>query len=278
MRRLFLSLLLPLLALAPPAARAVELRPVTLPGPEGTPLRALLALPPAGAPLGVPVVALHGCGGIGAAGAALRAPARERDWAARLVEAGHPVLFPDSFGSRGLGPACGRPEHPARPDPVRAADALAAAAWAQAQSWAAPGGVLLLGWSHGGSTVLAAAARAEPGLVRAAVAFYPGCLAARRAGTMAAIPLLLLLGEADDWTPARFCQGWAAAQPPGRVEAVLYPGAGHGFDAPGEAPPRALELPDGRRVTAGAHPAARSLAMPRALAFLAAHAGPASRP
>lgn len=273
-----LVLALALLAGAlPRAAAAQDYRSVAIPGPGGVTLRALLALPPEGTPPGVPVVALHGCAGLGTV-EQLRAPTRERDWTRRLLAQGHPVLLPDSFGSRGLGPACGRPDHPAGAEAVRGDDSLAAAAWAQAQPWAAPGGVLLLGWSHGGSTVLAAAAHAPPGLLRAGVAFYPGCFAARRAGTTSAIPLLLLLGQDDNWTPARFCQAWAAAQPEGRVEVVTYPGAGHGFDGPGEAAPRPRTLPDGRQVTAGPHPESRALAVPRALAFLAAHAGVAPKP
>ncbi|EFH12731.1 hypothetical protein, partial [Teichococcus cervicalis] len=112
-RSLALVLTLSALVLAGPGlARAQAYRNAEIPGPGGVTLRALLALPPEGAPPGVPVVALHGCAGLGTV-EQLRAPARERDWTRRLLEAGHPVLLPDSFGSRGLGPACGRPDHPA---------------------------------------------------------------------------------------------------------------------------------------------------------------------
>ncbi len=41
------------------------------------------------------IVALHGCGG--------PIPDRDAQRAKRFVADGHPVLFPDSFGSRGLG-------------------------------------------------------------------------------------------------------------------------------------------------------------------------------
>ncbi|WP_419896599.1 dienelactone hydrolase family protein [Roseomonas sp. USHLN139] len=271
LRPLRLALLLAL-SLAPfTAARAApgaaEPRPVTLPGPDGLALQALLLLPEGGAP-GIPVIALHGCGGLaGRDGRTIRLGARERDWAARLLAAGHPVLFPESFLSRGLGPACGVRDFPAGGE-VRGADALAAAAWARAQPWAAPGGALLLGWSHGGSTVLAAAAAAPPGLIRGGVSFYPGCGPSRRAWAEARVPLLLLLGARDDWTPPAACHAWAAMQPAGRVGLQEFPTAGHGFDAPGEAP-RERSLPDGRRVTVGPDPAARALAIPRAMDFLA---------
>ncbi|WP_159999103.1 dienelactone hydrolase family protein [Roseomonas sp. 18066] len=267
LRLLALAMVFLPLALLPWAAQAVSLdpRPVTLPGPDGLALQALLLLPEATVP-GIPVIALHGCAGLAARDGSIRLGARERDWATRLLAAGHPVLFPESFLSRGLGTACGVTDFPAG-GAVRGGDALAAAAWAQAQPWAAPGGALLLGWSHGGTTVLAAAATAPPGLLRGGVAFYPGCGPSRRARTEAQVPLLLLLGARDDWTPPAPCRGWAAMQAAGRVELEEFPTAGHGFDAPGNAPPRARDLPDGRRVTAGADPAARAVAIPRAMAF-----------
>ncbi|ONG50477.1 hypothetical protein BKE38_18315 [Pseudoroseomonas deserti] len=260
---LLLALILPVAA-----ARAAEPRPVTLPGPGGLALQALLLTPEGGAP-GIPVIALHGCGGLaGRDGKTIRLGARERDWAARLLAAGHPVIFPESFVSRGLGPACGLRDFPAGGE-VRGGDALATAAWAQAQPWAAPGGALLLGWSHGGSTVLAAAAAAPPGLIRGGVAFYPGCGPSRRARAEARMPLLLLLGARDDWTPPAACHAWAAMQPAGRVALQDFATAGHGFDAPGETLPRERSLADGRRVTVGPDPAARAVAIPRAMDFLA---------
>jgi dienelactone hydrolase len=277
MRRAGLCLLLLLLlgaGGAPALARSGTLaEPVTLPGPDGLALRALLALPPGGAP-GVPIIALHGCGGLGAPDRPLRLSRREAEWAARLTEAGHPVLFPDSFGSRGLGQACGVRGFPASPA-TRRDDAHAAAAWAAAQNWAAPGGAFLLGWSHGGSTVLrAAAVPLPPGLLRAAIALYPGCGEIRRTlGWAPGLPVLLLLGAIDDWTPPAACLALAAAHP-ARLETVTYPGANHGFDAPAQ-PIRTRALPDGRMVTIGTEPAARDSARERVAEFLAAHGGAA---
>ncbi|MDO9707706.1 dienelactone hydrolase family protein [Paracraurococcus lichenis] len=274
-------LLLPILVLLAPCAAAqgvpapspVAAEPVTIPGPEGVPLRALLVRRAGTAP-GIPVIALHGCNGMGGPERPQRLSPREADWAARLSAAGHPVLFPDSFASRGLGEACGVRGFPAGPR-VRRADAHAAAAWAQEQPWAAKGGALLLGWSHGGSTVLAAVAEPlPPGLLRAAIAFYPGCGESRReAGWTPGAPLLMQLGASDDWTPPASCLALAAAHP-GRIEADLYPGANHGFDAPALVL-RTRSLPDGRVVTFGTEPLARDAARSRVAAFLAAHGGAA---
>lgn len=255
----------------PPGFQAVQ-----LPGPEGVTLRAALALPE-GPPTAPVVVALHGCGGIGAATEPLRLPARERDWAARLTAAGHPVLFPDSFGSRGHGPVCDLVRSPTDPARERRADVHAAAAWAMAQPWGVPGGVLLIGWSHGGSTVLEAVAAPLPeGLVRAAVGFYPGCRATLNAGGwQPAAPLLLELGSADDWTPPRFCLPLIAGK--GGVQHTLHAGARHDFDWPG-LPYRQRRLGNGFTVTSGLDPEARARAIAEVMAFFATHGGAAPKP
>ncbi|MBC7801003.1 MAG: dienelactone hydrolase family protein, partial [Gemmatimonadaceae bacterium] len=72
-----------------PFARAAQVEiPI-----EGGTLRAELAMP-VGPSRGAAVVALHGCGG--------PYPARDGQWRDTLTAAGHVVLLPDSFGSRGL--------------------------------------------------------------------------------------------------------------------------------------------------------------------------------
>ncbi|MDT8331886.1 dienelactone hydrolase family protein [Roseomonas gilardii] len=270
-----LACLLSGLAASRPAVAAPE--PITFPGPDGLPLRALLVLPGDGRP-GVPVVALHGCGGLGGPDRPMHLPAREADWAARLAAAGHPVLFPDSFGPRGVAEVCHGGERGIQPENLRREDALAAAVWAERQPWVLPGGVTLLGWSHGGSTVLAAVNRAfgpvPEGLILGAVALYPGCVRTGRALPPfdPASPVLMLLGGADGWTPARFCEALARQAGP-VVESVTYPGAEHGFDQP-HMPVRELSgmaiTPKGDgRVRMGTDAAARADAIRRTEAFLA---------
>lgn len=232
---------------------------VTVPGAEGTPLRALLYVPPN--PTRPAVVALRSCSGLGPAERPIRLPAHQRDWAIRLLEAGHPILFPDSFGSRGLGEACG----------VRRLDALAAADWARAQPWGRNQPPVLIGWSHGGSTTLAAWATAAPGALGAAIALYPGCGQGEATQTGSA-PLLMLLGAADDWTPPQPCAR-IAARAPGVITVVSYPGAHHGFDGL-TGGIRTRTLPNGRSVSLGPDGAARADARARVAAFLAANAGP----
>lgn len=106
------------------------------------------------------------------------------------------------------------------------------------------------GCSHGSSTTLASLAAPEntwDPLARekragfaAAVALYPGCrttLGAGRAdgtGTYRSVaPLLILIAEKDDWTPATRCVKLAgftqATEHP--VAIMVYPGAHHSFDS-----------------------------------------------
>ncbi|MGA8157262.1 MAG: dienelactone hydrolase family protein, partial [Rhodoplanes sp.] len=96
------------------------------------------------------VVALHGCAGLGKNGIA----ERYRDWAERLANIGFVVLFPDSFGSRGLGSQCRVSKREVRASRERVADANAARRWLQDQPFVKPDRVFALGWSNGATTVL----------------------------------------------------------------------------------------------------------------------------
>ena len=49
------------------------------------------------------IIALHGCSGLGHGG---QIQPRYLDWAERFLKAGDAVLFPDSYGSRGVGQQC----------------------------------------------------------------------------------------------------------------------------------------------------------------------------
>lgn len=253
---------------------------VRIPISGGVPLDAALVRPPGG-PTSLPaVVALHGCGGPYAS--------RDGSWAKELAAKGHIVLLPDSFGSRGLGPQCRVKQRTISPARERRDDAIATATWLMAQPGVPSGGVALVGWSNGGSTVLATArlgARGPsdrsmalpPGLFTRFVAFYPGCTSiARDLSWQPAAPMLILIGEQDDWTPAEPCRQIADRFPdrigPNPVIMVAYPDAYHDFDAPD----RPLRVLTGLATTAsgqahaGTNLAARSDALSRVPAFLAA--------
>jgi dienelactone hydrolase len=225
------------------------------------------------------VVALHGCGGLfNRTGSPT---ARHADWGQRLADAGFLVVMPDSFRSRGLGSQCGISNRSVRPSRERVADVLATKIWLQARGDVKASAVSLLGWSNGGSTVLAAVRSdrkpgdASPDLARA-IAFYPGCRAqAESSSFRTRLPLLIMIGEADDWTPAAPCKALAeAARARGEaIDLKLYPGAYHDFDHPGRPVTERRDLAftaDGSGTArAGTNPAARQDALTRVPAFLA---------
>lgn len=181
------------------------------------------------------VIALHGCGGLN-----FRANGREIDWSRRLNRSGFAVFFPDSFGSRGLGSQCKIRKRTIRAGKERIADVHAALAYLQTRSDIKAGKISLLGWSNGGSTIVnSVPRRRKPQALNkdfaAAIAFYPGCRSAMRKKRWdTRVPLLILAGAADDWTPAAPCVkliGRAQQNGfPARIK--LYPGAYHNFDHP----------------------------------------------
>ena len=266
------AVMLALAVLASSAARAEEV--VSFPSPDGATIRARLFVPAGSGPFPA-VVALHGCGGPDNARGALGR--RHADWAERWVGQGFAVLLPDSFGSRGLGSICGTRDREVTPRGERAGDADAARRFLQARRDIRPDRINLVGWSNGGSTVLwaiAPGARSQdrgPDFARA-VAFYPGCRTPLRRGAAPRLPLLILIGEADDWTPAEPCRDYTA-RAGGMAQIVTYPGAFHGFDDPASRPRRRTGLAYTRGGTGeamvGTDPAARADAIARVSAFLA---------
>lgn len=220
------------------------------------------------------VVLLHGCGGAYDRHGELGE--RMTGYAARLNALGIHALVVDSLTPRGEREICTqrgsqRRVHPAQ----RRLDAWGALAWLAAQPDVDRERLGVIGWSHGGSTTLAAtnardAAWADAPVHPAfAVAFYPNCSTALAAGSQAAIPLLMLIGGADDWTPAQPCRRWADGQP--QVTLVEYEGAYHGFDGSGPVRVRhdvAGGMRPGQGVHVGGDPAARSDALQRLDDFL----------
>jgi len=61
------------------------------------------------------------------------------------------------------------------------------------------------------------------------IAYYPFCYD----GVDPSVPVLVLIGEKDDWTPAAKCQ---AVKGKTNFEVVVYPGATHVFNEPSEKP------------------------------------------
>jgi len=224
------------------------------------------------------VVMLHGCGGAYARDGALNA--RHRMWGELLAANGYVALMLDSFSSRGVKELCTQKfAERSLKEADRVGDAYAALAFLRGRSDVDAKRVAVLGWSHGGGSVLATITRppAEGTGFARAVAFYPGCTARakRPADFSPYAPLLLLIGEADDWTPAAPCEALAHAVRArgGPMEIVTYPGTYHDFDNPGLTRKHVrTEVPNGVRpgegVTTAPNAEARDDAKRRVLGFL----------
>lgn len=219
------------------------------------------------------VITLHGCGGLYTSMASRKGQlsARHQAMADMLVAEGYAVVFPDSFTPRGETGLCTQKTGTRQLNQTqRRADALAAMAWVAAQPWAQAGRMALLGWSHGGSAVLSATdanradVRSQSVKPAVAVAFYPGCAASLKSGYKPHVPLVLMLGEKDDWTPPGPC---LALRKAAGAEVNLYPDSYHDFDNPTGTVRLRSDIPNGvnsgQGVHAGANPAARQQAYAR---------------
>src|SRR6185437_16917075 len=173
-------------------SRAASL-PQAIEIPSGTTvLHAQLYKPQGNGPFAV-VIGLHGCGGL--SGHSEPVQARYRDWADQLLRDGKAILFPDSYGSRGLGPQCHVKERRITARRERVADILAARQWLMQQPWVAHDRISLLGWANGASALLWAV-RPQLGSLgtgpdfRSAIAFYPDCRLSAGLGWSTRVPTL----------------------------------------------------------------------------------------
>jgi dienelactone hydrolase len=144
-----------LLAVWTPALAAETVSFPSLDGPltggKPTLLRGLLMKPDGVGPFPA-IVALHGCNGLFKEGALV---ARQAAWAQLLTSHGYVVLFPDSFGPRDVAADC---EGHVRAWAERSYDAYGALRYLQAQFFIIGERIGVMGWSHGGGTVIFAIA------------------------------------------------------------------------------------------------------------------------
>ncbi len=240
---------------------------------------------PAGAGPFPAVVGLHGCNGM---------LTRDRagvqqiydHWGQHLKANGFVLLLVDGFTPRGVTNVCGVAQQAAvAPSNVRPRDAYGGLLYLQAQPYVQASKIAVMGWSHGGGTALYTVAPSAPGRpaplkhdFAAAVPFYPGWCRARDhgAGWKPVVPMLALLGGADDWTPSEPCLALleGAKSAGATIDIVVYPGAHHAFDSPAQV--RTLDnvkLPNGRSPTVGQDPQARADSYRRVVEYLRARLG-----
>jgi dienelactone hydrolase len=225
------------------------------------------------------VVQLHGCAGL---------EAQSYRWARWFADHGYVAMVVDSFGPRGVKGDCREgPDEP--PITARFDDAFGALRYLQALPYVRGDRVAAIGWSQGG--VYAIAVINGPSLERArrrgvelpAVGFaagigvYPGgCFSL--VNELAIRPLLVLIGGADDWTPAAKCEEMVNAMRSRGADAtiVIYPGAYHYFDVEGQrlevlAEVENEEKPGGYGATVSFQAAAAADAYRQVNTFLARH-------
>jgi dienelactone hydrolase len=189
-------------------------------------------------------------------------------WGKLLASWGYVVVAPDSFGPRGEKSVCGRGN--VVNGGMRVADVAGAIDFLNAQSFVRKGEIGLIGHSHGGWTTVRAVQKSYGLAVRGlkvAVAYYPSCLP--QFDRDVAVPLLILIGDKDDWTLAENCrklQGAGFTQP-SLVDVVYYPNAYHSFDS--RSPDRTITVADGKQHRLAYDPVAGPDAEARAKAFFA---------
>ena len=214
------------------------------------------------------VVLLHGCTGTD------RNTPHQTVWrglnqhASLLNKNGYVTLIVDSFSPRGIVHSC-KGEYASD----QLADAYAAFDHLTSLPFVDGDRVGLVGLSMGGSTALRVAAtvhgRAKTDY-EAAVAYYPYCFDYLYSFD---VPVKILIGADDDWTPARLCSA-VASRDPDHVDLTIYPDTHHSFDLP-MGGPYVIEMPPGEFHTVAGNPEARRDSQARMLRFFEAHLGPA---
>ena len=228
------------------------------------------------------VVMMHGCSGPYTRSG--RMQTNIAAWFGRFRDWGYVVLLVDGFNPRGFRAMCETRNRPLDELDDRPFDAYGALSWLADRPYVRPDRIALVGWSNGAMATLAAVDAAAPqrfgggrSRFRAAAGFYPGCTRLLKRGNWRPhLPLLVVVGLADDWTRPKPCIrmiGEArAAGAPAEIEG--YEGAYHAFDHPNlklrtRTTRNAAWRKSEREVHIGSHPQAREASIRRLRAFLA---------
>lgn len=170
------------------------------------------------------VVLLHTCAGISS---------HEESWSARLASWGYVVLTVDSLTPRKLNYICD--EMPGAPSPwQRALDAYGAKEYLSSLPFVDADRIAVVGMSHGAAAIMELTKESTAkGMsitpFQAAVAYYPLCSKPAPAN----VPILVLVGGKDTWTPASLCQEYLEKRSPSvAMQLSVFPDSHHLFDHP----------------------------------------------
>jgi dienelactone hydrolase len=144
------------------------------------------------------------------------------------------ALVVDSFTSRGVNEICTSRRGFSIYERIE--DAYGGLLFLSKLPYVDPVRIGVIGWSHGGNAVLRllmandAYGEQIAGQRRftAGVAFYPWCGVSWGLYKWKPGKLLVLAGEADQWTPGTPCKSYEEAG----IKVYVFPGAYHGFDNP----------------------------------------------
>jgi dienelactone hydrolase len=141
---------------------------------------------------------------------------------------GYVAYVLDSFTPRGLGKICADSDlmaKMARNDRIE--DAKKALAYLTSLPYVDKERIAVMGWSHGAWTTVEIMARKNE--FRGGIALYPYC--SDKLTESVTAPTLIMIGEWDDWTPAKNCTAYKSRNT-GPLELIVYPKSYHSFDDP----------------------------------------------
>jgi carboxymethylenebutenolidase len=267
-----------LFAGVPPATAGEAPAEVSFMSADGRTMLRGYVFQPASAPPWPAIVMLHGRSGPYSTAArgvydASTLSQRHLQWGRFWAARGYLALHVDSFGPRGypagfpIGSYANRPPE-VNEQTVRPLDAYGAAAYLRRRGDVDAQRIGLHGWSNGAMAGLATmaalpAAPANDNGFRAALLFYPGCRIQTRQDYRPYAPVLMLVAAQDEEVASKPCQALAEQVRLRGIDSfqiVLYAGATHAFDDPGQ-----------RRQSLAANRTARTDAFERAAAFFGQH-------
>jgi len=211
------------MACAPTVKYVDQVEGVNFPVKESLALTGKLYRPEGAGPFPA-VVLMHGCAGVSGD--------NSLEVSDLLRDAGYVAFLVDSFSRRHVSNVCNDPDTKSPTSIERVEDAFAARRYLSSLAFVDSSRIGLLGWSHGGRTALltwdrnSAVSGTAP--FAAIAAYYPLCTGAPSSG----VPLLILIGESDDWCPAEWCKALVDHATAVGIDAsiMIYPGATHSFD------------------------------------------------
>lgn len=169
-------------------ASTVTMTKVSFTNADGQALTGFLFKDPTVTARNAAVVMMHGCAGVWSNGVISTDPQPSiktlshihKRWGENLAKAGYVGLLVDSFTPRSLTNECNNGTAGLNEATVRPKDALAGRAWLVGNGQVTADRIALMGWSNGGSAVMATMDSTNEGTAgskpfKEAFSFYPGC-------------------------------------------------------------------------------------------------------